>query len=306
MSITFLFPGQGSQASGMLHQLPVHKAVDTTMEEASTALQMDVLELDTSDAMRSTVAVQLALLISGVAMARILNQEMVNPSYVAGHSVGAFGAAVTSGVLRFQDALHLVKQRASLMEELFPSGYGMGVIIGIQPLRAHQIIEIVNRAGEKVFIANRNSSEQVTITGKLEGIEQALRLARESGARKAQLLQVSVPSHCPLLDPVAKMLGSAMEQISMEDPLIPYVANTTARLLYTAADIRNDLTQSVTRPVLWHDAATLLYERGTRLFIEMPPGHALSDLACQAFPAARSVAASRMRLDSIIYLSEVL
>jgi malonate decarboxylase epsilon subunit len=302
MSTAFLFPGQGSQSSGMLHRLPAHQAVDLTLTEASEVLQRDVFELDTPAALSSTVAVQLALLISGVAMARVLMQEGGVPDYVAGHSVGVFGAAVASSVMSFYDALHLVKLRASLMERLFPTGYGMGVIVGLDPWKVQQITEEFVSKGEEIFVANLNAAQQVAIAGKREGVVQALHAAHKLGARKAELLQVPVPSHCTLLEPVAKQVLDMMNLISMTDPQIPYAANTTARILHTAESIRNDIAQSIASPVLWHDATTILYERGTRLFVEMCPGHVLTDLACKAFPSARSVAAHGMRLDSLLYL----
>lgn len=302
MATAFLFPGQGSQSTGMLHQLPAHKAVDLTMEEASTVLLKDVQELDTSAALGSTIAVQLALLVSGVAMARVLIEEVGRPEYVAGHSVGAFGAAVASKVLSFPDALKLVELRARLMETSFPVGYGMGVITGIPNNLIQQITEDMRCRGGEVFVGNINALQQTVISGSRDSINEVFRAVYVMGARKTEWLQVPVPSHCPLLESVSQRLDEALKDIPMIEPEIPYAANTTARLLYTAKAIRNDLVQSIVKPVLWFDAATMLYERGARLFVEMPPGSVLTNLASQAFPSARAVSSSTMRLDSLIYL----
>src|SRR3984885_3990737 len=129
MSISFLFPGQGSQSPGMLKRLPQHNAVEMTLREASEILSRDMSELDSEAALESTVSVQLSLFIAGVAAARTLEAEEVMPEAVAGLSVGAFAAAVVCGSLPFADGIAIVKQRAHLMETSFPSGYGMSAIV---------------------------------------------------------------------------------------------------------------------------------------------------------------------------------
>lgn len=302
LATAFLFPGQGAQSPGMLHRLPDHQVVKATIAEASSVLRTDALELDTAAALDSTVNIQLALLISGVAMARVLMHESESPAYVAGHSVGAFGAAVVSEAVSLRDALGLVQLRARMMEQAFPSGYGMGVISGCSPSQIRQLADEARSRGEQVFAANYNAAQQVVITGKLEGIGQVLRAAQNRGARQAKLLKVPVPSHCPLLEPVARRLEDALSRIPVSAPKIPCTANTTARLLQTADGIRNDLAYSVASPVMWHDAVTQLYERGTRLFIEMPPGQVLTSLAKQSCSSACSVASDGVRLDTLLYL----
>jgi len=131
MSVLFTFPGQGAQKPGMLHTLPAHPETARTLAEASAALGRDVLALDSADALRSTVAVQLSLLVAGVAMARVLAAHGAVPRMVAGLSIGAWPAAVVAGVLEFADAVRLVELRARLMEDAYPSGYGMTAIGGL-------------------------------------------------------------------------------------------------------------------------------------------------------------------------------
>jgi malonate decarboxylase epsilon subunit len=114
--------------------------------------------------------------------------------------------------------------------------------------------------------------------------------------------RVAVPSHCPMLDPIADDLEKAFSRVPLREPSIPYVANTTARLLRQSSAIRDDLIRGVTRPVKWHDMTTQLYERGTRLFIEMPPGEVLSSIAKASFSQAQSVAANGTALESLLYL----
>jgi malonate decarboxylase epsilon subunit len=302
MTTAFLFPGQGSQTPGMLHQLPKSRAVLETIEEAASVLKADVCQYDTAEALGSTIAVQIALLVTGVATARLLMQEGGQPSYVAGHSVGAFGAAVTAGVLTFRDALLLVQLRASLMEQLFASGHGMGVIVGLGQSQVHQILGEAAGMGERVYLACVNSELQVTVTGTISGVCAVLKAAQGKGASKTEMLRVAVPSHCPLLDSVAADLEKAFSRISLREPSIPYIANTTARLLRQSSAIREDLIRGVTRPVKWHDMTTQMYERGTRLFIEMPPGKFLSSIAKASFSQAQSVAANGAALESLLYL----
>jgi malonate decarboxylase epsilon subunit len=144
MSILFMFPGQGSQRAGMLHALPGDPAVAQTLTEAGDMLGVNPLTLDTAEALRSTVAVQLCLLIAGVAVARTLARQDAGPDMVAGLSIGAWPAAVVAGVLEFSDVLRLVRLRGQLMEDAYPSGYGMVAIIGLAEPEVSGIVAQVN------------------------------------------------------------------------------------------------------------------------------------------------------------------
>jgi malonate decarboxylase epsilon subunit len=138
------------------------------------------------------------------------------------------------------------------------------------------------------------------ISGADAGLEAALQLARKSGARHAQRMMVSVPSHSPLLDAVSQRLTDAAAKIDIAAPHIPYISNRRARAVRDAAGVREDLALNVSNPVRWHDSMTLLYELGIRLFVEMPPGRVLTDLAQQNFPEARAIAADDAHLESIL------
>jgi malonate decarboxylase epsilon subunit len=302
MSIAFLFPGQGSQQPNMLHHLPEHPAVQETLHEASEVLHDDILRWDSAEALQSTVAVQVALLVAGVAAARALQSEGIQPDMVAGHSVGAFGAAVTTNALTFRDALSLVKLRGELMERAYPNGYGMGVVVGIEERKLSQIVANHFTNDAPVYIANLNSPKQITISGSVRGIETVLALAREEGASRAELLNVRVPSHCVLMKSVSHELSKAMESISFQKPYIPYAANRTARPLRDPEAIKEDLILSVSHSVRWHEAISVLFELGAQLFVEMPPKHVLTNLAKQAFPCRRvlSLADSGMRTVCIV------
>jgi malonate decarboxylase epsilon subunit len=303
VSIAYLFPGQGAQTAGFLRRLPKHPAVSATLDEAAAVLGIRVTSLDTATALASTVAVQLSLLIAGVAVTRALAYEGLKIDAAAGLSVGAFGAAVACGVLSFADALPLVKLRGECMEEAYPHGYGMAVIIGLDEHQVAAIVEQVGGAGAQLYIASINAPTQIVVSGAHRALDAAVEIARHTGARRAERMAVTVPSHCPLLNAVARRLAAAMAPIEMHDPQQPYVSNRRARAVYDAQGVRDDLIHNVADAVRWHDSVTVLYELGVRLFIEPPPGQVLSRLAQQAFTEARALAVEEVQLSSIVLLA---
>ncbi|MDM5198218.1 malonate decarboxylase subunit epsilon [Fictibacillus enclensis] len=304
MSIAFLFPGQGSQVPGMLHELPDHPLIHQTITEAGENLGMDVLRLDTEEKLQSTVSVQLCLLVAEVAAARVLLEEGVKPEMAAGHSVGAFAAAVIAGAMDFPSALTTVKRRAELMEAAYPEGYGMGVVTG---LKQDKVLKLTGEAfseDQPVFPANLNAEDQVTLAGDKRGIKHILELAKREGARKAFLLPVSVPSHCELLHEVSQELAAELFKIPFKNPSIPCLSNSTARALKKGEDIRHDLAVSIAQPVKWHEATLLMKEMGANLFLEMPPGRVLTDLAGAALPSIRSMSFSESGMKSAVLLGK--
>ena len=300
VSIAFLFPGQGSQAPGMLHTLPDRPCVRETLQEASDFLNRNVLEMDSSDALQSTVAVQIVLLVAGVAVARVLLEKGVKPLAVAGMSAGAFSAAIASGTLKFRDGICLVQKRAEMMIRLYPEGYGVSAIVGLNESQVQQIVDQVSVKDDPVYVANINAPRQIVISGSDAAMGKVLEIARHRGARKAVRLDVSVPSHCPLLAPVAKALRSMSATMFRGEPHLIYIANGTSRALRNATAIAEDVTGNVARTVRWHDGTTVLTELGCRSFLEMPPGHALADLARDAFPDVKSISISQTSLDYAI------
>ena len=289
MTVAFLFPGQGSQSAGLLHHLPQHAEVTRTIDEASDVLSLDLDSLDTAQALHSTAAVQTALLIAGVATARALLAENVRPAAVAGMSVGAFGAAVACGTLSFRDALRLVHLRGELMQEAFPSGYGLAAIEGLNEVQVEGIVERTRTASLPVYVSNINAPRQIVVAGSDRALEAVTAQARQQGARRAERLAVSVPSHCPLLQPIADRLLQLMARLALRPPSMPYVSNRGGRALYDAEAIRQDLATSVAHPVRWYDALEVVRELGVNLFIEMAPGHVSTHLVAKLFPDVRAV-----------------
>lgn len=297
-----LFPGQGSQTPNFLDALPEHEAVRGTLRDARDILQRDPKELDSPAALNSTVAVQLGVLIAGVAYARVLASEGAAPDAVAGLSVGAFAAAVASGALDFGAALRLVRLRAQTMEQAYgQGGYGMLAILGLREAAAQTLIAGIVRPDVPLYLASVNAPAEIIVAGSEAALTAAEEAASQFGAR-ARRLCVSVPSHGPLLDEVSVRLREAMREIRLERPRVPYISNVRARALSTGADVAEDLILNVSRTVRWHESVTLLYELGARLFIEAPPGHALSNLVKNEFPQTRALAAADAQLDTILYL----
>ncbi|HZZ85508.1 MAG TPA: malonate decarboxylase subunit epsilon [Anaeromyxobacteraceae bacterium] len=301
MSVAFLCPGQGAQSPGFLHRLPAAPEVEAALAEASAVLGRDAGDLDGEEALRSTVGVQLATVTAGVAVGRAIAARGGGPDLVAGLSVGAFTGAVLAGALRFEDALRLVRLRAEEMERAFPRGYGLVALAGLDERRVSALVAEAAAAGP-AHLANLNAPAQFVVAGSEAALEELVRLALAAGARRAERMAVSVPSHCPLLDGVAAALEAALRGVPLTAPRAPWVTNRGARATRDPEDIRADLAWSVARPVRWHDATCVLRELGARLFVEVPPGRALTGLAEAAFPCLRAVAADEARLDSVAAL----
>jgi malonate decarboxylase epsilon subunit len=223
-------------------------------------------------------------------VARALLEEGVKPEAVAGLSVGAFAAAIATGVLNLADGVRLVKQRAEARVELYPEGYGLAAIIGLTEKQVSTLVAESFTEQNPVYVGNINAPRQIVVAGSNGGLDKVMDAARKSGARKAIRLDVSEPSHCPLLQPVADALKKSIEAIQLQQPKIVYVGKVTGRALRSAEAISEDLATNVAHGVRWYDATTVLEELGCRLFLEMPPGHVLSELGREAFPDVRTLA----------------
>ncbi len=300
MSAALLFPGQGAQTPGFLQRLPDHPALRSTMDEAAAVLGMDVSGLDSAEALTSTVAVQIGLLVAGVAMTRALLAEEFKFEAAAGLSIGAFGAAVACEALAFADALKLVKLRAERMQAAYPTGYGMAVVLGLDERAVSSLVARSGGAAAELYIANVNAPSQIVVAGANASLDALLAVARAAGARQAERMAVTVPSHCALLNSVAAALAAAMDDVEVRAPLRTYVSNRGARIVRDAQGVREDLIQNVAHTVRWHDSVSVLHEFGVRLFIEMPPGGVLSRLAGQAFADAKAIAIEDTSIASVL------
>jgi malonate decarboxylase epsilon subunit len=299
MSVVFTFPGQGSQREGMLRALPAHKEVARTLDEASDTLGYDVRTADNAEALRSTVSVQLCLLIAGVAQARVIRACGHEPDMVAGLSIGAYPAAVIAGALAYADAVRLVALRAHLMEEAYPQGYGMTAIVGMTHRALERLIEQVTSEAAPVFLANINAPTQMVVAGSDAAMGRLSAIALESGAQRCERLEVAVPSHCALLDAPAASLADVFRTVQVRAPRIVYLSGSVARPLLQGAQIADDLAGNMARQVRWHDTMQLAWERGARLAVEVPPANVLTRLTGSIFTEGTAVSCSETSLPDL-------
>jgi malonate decarboxylase epsilon subunit len=284
----------------MFSRLPSEPVVREVFEEANAILGYEVSRLTTAESERRFEYSQIALLLAGVASARSLLARGVKPDFLAGHSAGAFGSATIAGVISLAEALRLIQSRARAMQAACPVGYGMATITGLPQNVCDELIEEVRASGESVYPASLNAPDQISISGSTAGLRRILALARKRGARKAVQLDVSVPSHTPLMHGVAEQMSTEMRKLSPKDATIPVMSNRAPRTMVNGSEILEDLANSVQEPVRWHDITCVLFEAGVRFFVEMHPGEVLTRLAAVAFPEARCVSLERAGLDSVV------
>ena len=294
MKILFTFPGQGTQHPGMLQNLP-----GTELTQARDVLGAEVDMLDSPEALKHAQAVQLSLLIAGVAWARELERRGVAPDIVSGLSIGAYPAAVIAGALELSDALRLVALRGDLMEQAYPHGYGLTAIMG---LTLNQVEALVADSG--TYIANLNAETQIVIAGTDEAMAEVAKRAMAKGATKAHRLAVSVPSHCELLAEPAQKLVEAFSQVTLSRPRYAYLSGSTGRVLWQPERIADDLAMNMARTVRWQEAVISANEREARLAIEMPPGGVLTCLTRQAAWEGESIALERSGMDVAVHLAK--
>ncbi|MGI8329760.1 acyltransferase domain-containing protein [Actinomadura scrupuli] len=288
MSVAFLYPGQGTQRPGMLHDLPDHPAVVATLAEAEQVLPGSSRQ-DTAEALRSTVNTQVALCISGVAATRALAGEGAAPDTVAGHSAGAFPAAVAAGALTFAEALTAVHHRGELMRDAYPSGYGMAAVLGLSVPQVGRVVRSITTHDDPAYVAVIDTDQQVVVAGSTRALDRLTTAAARAGARRVLDLGISVPSHCPLLGHVADAMAGHLARLPRRHLGVPYLGGATGRVLHDADAVLNDLARSIATTVNWRDATALLGELGTTLYIQTPPGHVLARLAATAHPDARVI-----------------
>ncbi|UJB32166.1 malonate decarboxylase subunit epsilon [Chromobacterium sp. Beijing] len=299
MSVLFAFPGQGAQRAGMLHCLPEHSSVAQTLKQAGEVLAVNPLTLDSVEALQSTRAVQLCLLIAGVAATRLLAASGWRPAMVAGLSIGAWPAAVAAQVVGFDDALRLVALRGELMQTAFPMGYGMLAVTGLNQMRLEGLIAAIHCAATPLYLANLNGDVQFVAAGHGNGLAKLETAAKAAGARACQSLELGVPSHCPLLEPAAQELRAAIARVAICRPAVPYLSVSRARLLFDAEALADDLACNMARQQRWTDAARHAWERGMRTLLELPPGRVLGELSRETFRDGKVMACEAMDLSAL-------
>ncbi|MDR3387747.1 MAG: ACP S-malonyltransferase [Rudaea sp.] len=282
-NLAFVFPGQGSQALGMLAELASEFAVvGETFGQASAGAGTDLWALSQNgpeEALNRTENTQPALLAAGVAVWRVW-QELGGdtPAALAGHSLGEYTALVCAGSLSLADAARLVAERGRLMQAAVPQGIGaMAAILGGDDAQIAQVCAEV-ADGQVVAPANYNAPGQLVIAGNAEAVDRALARLAELGVRKAVKLAVSVPSHCALMRDAADKLAQRLETVSWSLPKIPIIQNAEAKSYESLEEIRAALARQLYLPVRWTDSVRELAARGVTRVAECGPGKVLTGL----------------------------
>ena len=289
----FVFPGQGSQDPGMLAELAKeHPLVRESFAEASDVLGMDLWEIvreNPDNRLNQTDITQPALLTASVAIMRLWEKQGGRmPSIVAGHSLGEYSALVCARSLGFATAVKLVHLRGQFMQSATGTGTGkMAAIVGLELARVEEICAEASVLGA-VSPANLNSPQQTVIAGQANAVEKAITLSRKAGARRALPLNVSVPSHCVLMQPAAEQLQAELESVTLCRPGIPVIQNTTAAITSEPGTISENLVSQLCSPVRWVDCVRVIAESGVIQVVECGPGRVLSGLIRRIDPSLTS------------------
>lgn len=278
-----VFPGQGSQAVGMLAELAEQfPIVQATFAEASEVLGYDLWALvqnGPAEDLNQTHRTQPALLTASVAIWRVWQEKGgEQPTVLAGHSLGEYSALVCAGVIDFKEAVKLVELRGQLMQEAVPAG--VGAMSAIICLDNDAIAKACADAAEDQVCSpvNFNSPGQVVIAGNKEAVDRANALCKEAGAKRALLLPVSVPSHCELMKPAADKLAVALENMTFNTPTIPVINNADVATETDPAAIKLALVKQLYGPVRWTESVERMAAEGIEELLEMGPGKVLTGL----------------------------
>ena len=282
--VALVFPGQGSQAVGMLAELAeLHPVVKATFQEASEGAGVDLWALSQGgpeEMLNRTEYTQPALLAAGVAVWRLWREQGGPlPSVLAGHSLGEYTALVAAGALSLQDGAHLVRIRGQLMQDAAPAGTGaMAAVLGAEDALVEAVCAAASGA-QVVVPANYNSPGQIVIGGDAAAVDRALALLQEKGVRKTVKLAVSVPSHTPMMREAANRLAQTMAGLEWKLPALPVVQNVDARAHDSIDAIRDALVRQLYLPVQWTGCVQALAARGVTRIGECGPGKVLAGLA---------------------------
>jgi [acyl-carrier-protein] S-malonyltransferase len=286
--IAFVFPGQGSQHVGMGRRIcELSPAARATFRQADEALgaALSLLCFDgPAEELEDTVNAQPAIVTVSIACLAALREKwhalgrVVEPVYVAGHSLGEYSALVAADALDFSDAVRLVRERGRLMKaSAQDQPGGMAAVIGLDE---QTLEEVCRQAASKgiVVVSNANSPDQRVLSGEVQALVHAMELARARGARRVARLGVSIASHSPLMQRAAVMFADLLTTIQMRDPEVPVVANITGQILTSAEEIQRELHEHLLRPVEWTRSVAEMMEHGVDTFLEIGPGQVLSRL----------------------------
>ncbi len=283
-SFAFVFPGQGSQAVGMLDAWGDHPAVRETLAEASAALGSDIgalIHAGPKEQLDLTTNTQPVMLTAGIAAWRAWRAEGgAAPALVAGHSLGEYSALVAAGALSLADALPLVRFRAQAMQEAVPAGTGaMAAILGLDASAVRDVcVQVARDSGEVVEAVNFNDPKQTVIAGSKAGVEKGCEALKAAGAKRALPLPVSAPFHSSLMKPAADRLKDRLAATPFQAPQIPVLNNIDVKVNDDPAAIREALYRQAFGPVRWAESIVAMRARGITHVVECGPGKVLAGM----------------------------
>jgi [acyl-carrier-protein] S-malonyltransferase len=287
MTVAFVFPGQGSQAVGMGKALAQAFApARHVFDEVDAALGDKLSEVmwnGPADALTLTENAQPALMAVSLAVVRVLEAEagldlQRDAAFVAGHSLGEYSALAAAGCLTVADAARLLRIRGRAMQKAVPVGEGaMAALIGIELDAAQSIADEASTAGV-CTPANDNGGGQVVLSGAKRAVEQAVEIAKARGVKRAMMLPVSAPFHCPLMQPAADVMAKALSEVPVAPPKVPLVANVLAAPIKEPSAIVSALVEQVTHTVRWRESVLFMARAGVRVFHELGSGKVLTGL----------------------------
>jgi [acyl-carrier-protein] S-malonyltransferase len=289
--IAFLFPGQGAQKVGMgkdfAERYPA--LLERYFRPADEILGFGLTDLcfnGPDDQLVQTQNTQPAIFLVSMAVLDVLRAAGITPVAAAGHSLGEYSALVCAGVLRFEDALRLVRRRGELMAGVNARTPGaMAAIMGLAPELVDEVCRATRESGAGVVEpANYNTPEQTVISGERGAVEQASAAAKEAGAGRVIPLQVGAPFHCSLMGEMADEFAAELDKYEFRDPQIPVVANVTGDWVRTASEVKDALRRQVAGSVRWVDAMRKMAAGGYDTFIEAGPGRALTGMSLKINP----------------------
>jgi len=285
LAYAFAFPGQGVQEVGMgkdfYDEFSVSRDVFLRVDEALGFPLSKIIFEGPEEELTKTEHAQPAILTVSIAAFEALKamSEDLGPSFVAGHSLGEYTALVASEALKLEDGVRLVNIRGKLMQQAVPLGVGaMAAIIGLDKEAVEELCQFVSTAECICEPVNYNSPQQIVVSGHAEAVKRVAELAKERGARRALMLNVSAPFHSSLMRPVAEGLAEAFKSCEWRRPKWPVVANVNAKPLESVEEIQNALLLQSYNPVLWTQSVVFMKSSGVNAFLEIGPGNVLAGL----------------------------